>query len=180
MNRSASLAALGLILGTAAYLGTQPKSKPKQTPTNIKPKQSSSTPASKPANLGPSKPVPEGAGKLQVAFMLAASGGEKFALSMGALGGVDGLTEKAKAMATDLIPTLNKGPIPKIITKQGYLKSFKDVDNGYLVTVAYGAQFHKGAVNGPVRKEALDYITKVLKANKDFGSRVTKVQAAKV
>jgi len=171
VKRSTALTALGLICA-AAYLSSRGK--------NAQPSKPVQPTSQKPTPSTPQKPVPEGAGKLQISFLLAASGGEKFALSMGAMGGVGGLTEKAKAAATNLIPTLNKGPIPKIITKQGYLKSFTDMDNGYLVTVAYGAQFHKGASNGPVRKEALDYITKVLKSNKDFGSRVTKVQAAKV
>ncbi len=118
-------------------------------------------------------------GKLSITVTLKVSGTEKFAIGLGAYGGEQGLKDKVSKFAQDIIPTLNKGPIPKIVSK-AYPKSFKSVDAGYTAVIAYMAMFHKGAKNEPVKKVALDYITKTLKANKEFGSRVLSVKAEKV
>ncbi len=119
------------------------------------------------------------AGKLFVTVLLKASGAEKFAIGLGAYGGESGLQAQVNDVAQSLIPKLNLGPIPKIVSK-AYPKSFKSVDDGYQTVIGYLAMFHKGAKNEPVKKVALDYITKVLKSDKKFGNRIIKVSAAKV
>jgi len=117
-------------------------------------------------------------GKLYITVYLKASGTEKFAIGLGAYGGESGLRDKVTKIAQDLIPSLNKGPIPKIVSK-AYPKSFKSVNGGYRAIIAYIAMFHKGAMAGPVREKALAYITSMLKKDKEFGPRILKVSAVK-
>jgi hypothetical protein len=118
-------------------------------------------------------------GKLFVTVLIRASGTEKFAIGLGAYGGESGLKDSVIETAQKLIPTLNKGPIPIIVSK-AYPKSFKSVEGGYKAIIGYLANFHHGASPGPVKPKALEYIAKVLKSDPKYGPRIKSVSAAKV
>lgn len=168
------------LVGIGGYLSTQRKPKYKRKgdpkPDDVLPNPYKGNEKKETPSNNKQPPI---TGKLQIIVDLSASGSEKFAIGLGAFGGESGLKNKVNQTAQKLIPKLNQGPIPKIITK-AYPKSFKSIDGGYRYIVSYGAEFHAGAKNEPVRKVALKYITKVLKSDKEFGPRIKAVKAAKV
>jgi hypothetical protein len=114
-----------------------------------------------------------------VTVSLRVSGGEKFAIGLGAYGGEDGLKQKAVELARDIqakLPSACPGA-PKLESQPKV--TMKDVDGGYKVFVRWVARWSHDK-KGPLKPRVVECMSRLVKADENIGERVKSLTAVRL
>ena len=116
---------------------------------------------------------------LQVTITLRVSGAEKLAISMGAMGGVNGLKAKAYTIAKDIesiLPAECPGA-PELIPGSGIFSgqpslTMVESKTGYVIYIRWVARWKHSRL-GPVKEIVRNCLLRLVKREKDLGPRIT-------